>query len=366
MSATDPDTDRILERAAQWGIETQHYDGLGRHRLVAPQVLSRILDVMARAGAPSPPPLDAALPVVPQRAYQGAPDAPRRTWALAVQLYGVRSRRNWGHGDFTDLAGLIDLASGLGAAGVGLNPLHALFDDRAEEASPYFPSSRFFLNPLNIDVEAIPEFPGSPHGLAREVAAPRAPEFVDYAAVAQAEAARVGAAYDAFRQTRMRNGTTSLPSPARTRGVAAQYAAFEVLPPVHGALAPAQALAPDEGLAAAAQHEAETIARGEFVRWIATNGSRPVARARSAGLPIGFISISRSGSAPTGSTPERSGFILPAIRVRAPPDLLNTQGQRWGSPASTRLSCAIATASRCAAPRPRCLMPGRSARSCWA
>src|SRR5262249_11191309 len=35
-SATDPDTDRILERAVQWGIETQHHDGLGRHRLVAP------------------------------------------------------------------------------------------------------------------------------------------------------------------------------------------------------------------------------------------------------------------------------------------------------------------------------------------
>src|SRR5262249_30823822 len=82
-----------------------------------------------------------------------------RMWALAVQLYGVRSLRNWGHGDFTDLAALVELAADLGAAGIGLNPLHALFDDRASDASPYAPNSRLFLNPLYIDVEAVPEIP---------------------------------------------------------------------------------------------------------------------------------------------------------------------------------------------------------------
>ena len=76
------------------------------------------------------------------------PEAQRRMWALAVQLYGIRSRRNWGHGDFSDLLGLIDLAVDLGASGIGLNPLHALFDDRAELASPYSPNTRLFLNPL--------------------------------------------------------------------------------------------------------------------------------------------------------------------------------------------------------------------------
>src|SRR6266480_3077312 len=118
--------DRILEQAAKWGVEAAHYDA-------------------------------AAEPVTP--AFQGNHTLPRRSWGIAAQLYGIRSHRNWGHGDFTDLANLIDIAAELGAAGIGLNPLHALFDDRAEEASPYFPSSRLFLNPLYIDVEAIPEFP---------------------------------------------------------------------------------------------------------------------------------------------------------------------------------------------------------------
>src|SRR6266478_5709899 len=94
--------------------------------------------------------------VAPPRAFGGDFD---RCWLLAVQLYGVRSARNWGIGDFTDLEALIELASQLGADGVGVNPLHALFDDRPADCSPYSPNSRLFLNALYIDVERLPELP---------------------------------------------------------------------------------------------------------------------------------------------------------------------------------------------------------------
>ncbi|HYQ07446.1 MAG TPA: 4-alpha-glucanotransferase, partial [Xanthobacteraceae bacterium] len=40
------------------------------------------------------------LVVAPARAFAGDFD---RGWLLAVQLYGIRSARNWGIGDFTDL-----------------------------------------------------------------------------------------------------------------------------------------------------------------------------------------------------------------------------------------------------------------------
>ena len=98
-----------------------------------------------------------AIVVAPDKAFQGDFD---RVWVLAVQLYSVRSERNWGIGDFTDLRRLLELASTLGCAGVGLNPLHALFDDEPQNCSPYAPSSRLFLNPIYIDVEAVPEFTG--------------------------------------------------------------------------------------------------------------------------------------------------------------------------------------------------------------
>src|SRR5262249_41182907 len=143
----------------------------------------------------------ATLLVAPPMAYQ-ARDPHARMWALAVQLYGVRSGRNWGHGDFTDLMNLLALAAKVGAAAVALNPLHALFDDRADKASPYSPNSRLFLNPLYIDVDAVPEFPGvEAAGLRDEIARLRAADLVDHRGVAAAKLSALRLAYDRFRQT---------------------------------------------------------------------------------------------------------------------------------------------------------------------
>src|ERR1700722_15077966 len=124
---------------------------------------------------------DAPLIVAPPRAFGGDFD---RCWLLAVQLYGIRSERNWGMGDFTDLEALIELADQLGADGVGLNPLHALFDDRPDDCSPYSPNSRLFLNALYIDVEKLPGFQRA-FETKGTLAGLRASTTVDYAGVAE-------------------------------------------------------------------------------------------------------------------------------------------------------------------------------------
>src|SRR6185503_6038228 len=46
----------------------------------------------------------------PERLAKGG-----RLWGFMVQLYAVRSQRNWGIGDFGDLRSLIELAASLGA-----------------------------------------------------------------------------------------------------------------------------------------------------------------------------------------------------------------------------------------------------------
>ncbi|MCV7289934.1 4-alpha-glucanotransferase [Mycolicibacterium wolinskyi] len=83
----------------------------------------------------------------------------RRAWGLAVQLYSVCSENSWGTGDLTDLTDLaVWSATAHGAGFVLVNPLHAAAPTAPMEPSPYLPTSRRFVNPLYLRVEAIPEF----------------------------------------------------------------------------------------------------------------------------------------------------------------------------------------------------------------
>ena len=79
----------------------------------------------------------------------------KKMWGPSVQLYCVKSKRNWGVGDFTDLQYLIEKVAQRGADFVGLNPIHALYPANANACSPYSPSSRRWLNIIYIDVEAV-------------------------------------------------------------------------------------------------------------------------------------------------------------------------------------------------------------------
>jgi 4-alpha-glucanotransferase len=83
----------------------------------------------------------------------------RRTWGLAVQLYSVRSENSWGTGDLTDLTDIaVWSAARHGAGFVLINPLHAAAPTAPMEPSPYLPTSRRFVNPLYLRVDAIPEY----------------------------------------------------------------------------------------------------------------------------------------------------------------------------------------------------------------
>ena len=82
-----------------------------------------------------------------------------RYWGFTVQLYSVRSRSSWGHGDLRDLADLATWsARELGAGFVLVNPLHAAEPLPPVSASPYLPMSRRFVSPLYLRIEDIPEY----------------------------------------------------------------------------------------------------------------------------------------------------------------------------------------------------------------
>src|SRR4030081_1103006 len=118
--------------AARLGIEMDYVDARGRRRTGAPAVLQQIVEALGPRAEQAPAAAAGRewAPRSVRPAFQGPGG---RWWGLGVQLYGIRSQRNWGHGDFSDLLALIELAGRGGAAGIGGSALHALVHDRAGE-----------------------------------------------------------------------------------------------------------------------------------------------------------------------------------------------------------------------------------------
>ncbi|GAB59078.1 4-alpha-glucanotransferase [Rheinheimera nanhaiensis] len=112
--------------------------------------------------------------ITPGQCYQPSAFSQQKQWGIALQLYALRSTRNWGIGDFTDLQHTLTYLAKLGADFVGLNPIHALYPAVPENASPYSPSSRRFLDIRYIDVTAMPGF----NQCARSQSLVQAPAFV--------------------------------------------------------------------------------------------------------------------------------------------------------------------------------------------
>lgn len=116
----------------------------------------------------------------------------RKSAGLAVQLYGIRNGRNWGCGDFSDVADVAKWAHEMGATFLALNPLHAIHNRRPYNTSPYLPFSLLYRNYLYLDVEQLPEYAGNPRlrkkfesaEIRNELTALRASDFVEYERVA--------------------------------------------------------------------------------------------------------------------------------------------------------------------------------------
>jgi 4-alpha-glucanotransferase len=270
----------------------------------------------------------------PQTAFGGDFD---RCWLLAVQLYGVRSARNWGLGDFTDLEGLIKLAGDLGADGVGLNPLHALFDDRPGDCSPYSPNSRLFLNGLYIDVEKLPEF--HLDAATRDALAPlRAGDVVDYVAVAGLKWRALRSAFASFKANAKPARQQDFDKFRTERNpLLSRFACFEVLRHKFGKPWwewPEEWQQPGEAKCAALRQgtEANEIEFVEFVQWTADRQLGAAANlARKLGMKVGlYLDVAVGVQADGFDAWNEQIAISRHLGVGAPPDALNTAGQSWG------------------------------------
>ncbi|MDB5655613.1 MAG: 4-alpha-glucanotransferase [Tardiphaga sp.] len=276
---------------------------------------------------------EAPVIVAPAKAFPGEFD---RSWILAVQLYGLRSERNWGIGDFTDLQTLIGMAAKIGAGGVGLNPLHALFDDRPAECSPYSPNSRLFLNPLYIDVEALPEFAATDSGdtLARLRNSP----LVDYVDVAATKHRAMRAAFEIFNA-----------DPASPRQIAfaafraerapllTRFACFEMLRHKYQSAWwdwPAQFQHPDDEQCSRlrAGPDAKEVAFIEYVQWNADQQLKACFDLTSKlGMKVGlYLDVAVGVQSGGFDAWNEQVAVSRHLSIGAPPDALQPAGQNWG------------------------------------
>lgn len=306
--------------------------------------------------------VSAKLIVVPGRCYvpsaldrrDGRPYG--RTWGVPAQVYALRSKSNWGMGDFADLGALARVVGGVGGGVLGVNPLHALFLDRPWEAGPYSPSSRVWLNPLYISLPAVPEYAQARDlkALLKEsdtqtrLEACRAADSIDYGTVVDLKVRALRAVFEAFREKTL----TAKPGP-RGRAFLAfceeggsfldRFATFQALcvhigkgkPAGDWRQWPVEYRHPmTEAVDKFRAENEDEILFHKFLQFEADRQLADVAAiCEEAGMDIGLYRDLAVGVSPDGAEAwgEQEAFAL-GVSVGAPPDALNQLGQDWGLP----------------------------------
>ncbi len=246
-----------------------------------------------------------------------------KCWGLSVQLYSVRTAHNWGIGDFADLMALLEYAAGGGADFILLNPLHALDLRYPENASPYSPSDRRFLNPLYISLPLCAEFSQeavqSVYNSAKwqaGLANARNSDNVDYGTVCRLKMELLGLMFTEFQKDNCArnhefNSWVSDEGPCLTG-----FADFQ-----------ARRCTFPELVAGNSRFQL-------YLQWLARQQLKSCQqRALDAGMKIGLVRDLAVGSSADGSeVQENPGLFCLDARIGAPPDYYNPQGQNWGLP----------------------------------
>ena len=293
---------------------------------------------------------------------------PRRAWThpqlgkggrgagIAVSLYGVRSMRNWGCGDFTDLRAVIDwVADELGASFVALNPLHAIHNRRPFNTSPYLPNSIFYRNFLYLDVEAIEDFVRSRRArilrqsaeVVREIEELRSAHFVEYERVAALKLRFLKLLFVEFLRERRRGSARSREFDAfcaREGDLLERFALYCTLDEALRRQNPDLWVWTDwpEAYRNPDSEESQTFRRKRwravmFIKYLQWQIERQLRGAqehtRERGLAVGLyhdlaLATDRFGS----DLWAYRRFFVPGCRVGSPPDDFSPQGQDWAFP----------------------------------
>lgn len=289
----------------------------------------------------------------PPACYQGVPEVEQgRVWGLATQLYAQRSAKNWGMGDYADLADMCRVAGQAGASLVGLNPIHGLFPERPEHTSPYSPSSRRLFQHGYLRIEAIPEFVDSSAAQAlvtknaEAIAQWRSADVVQYGPILSLKQQCLQALFD------------TLKAYPENHPRKQAFNAYRVaLSPTQQRLAIFQARSADQNAQAGhitcwwdwpqalqevshpqlqsfADANADAVAFFHYVQWcVQQQLDHANTAASESGLTVGLYGDLAVGSDSSGADVwlEQDLYVR-NVQVGCPPDECNLLGQNWGLP----------------------------------
>jgi 4-alpha-glucanotransferase len=346
--------DRLEQLARRFGIAEGYVSEGGEWVTTPPETKAKVLAAMgvdAEGNGESPvvdeselPRLDDDASSLSKSAFWPSFLVDQRVWGLAIQLYALRSSRNWGIGDFEDLARLTEIAAAFGADFIGVSPLHALFLADPSRVSPYSPSSRVFLNPLLIAPDRVSGFEelAQRDALSAELAALRAPELIDYPAVHQVKLRALEALFDRFVTTDDAPAKEAFTRFRQEQGAALKtHALYEAL--AEHFVAEGSSVSwttwprPYQDPSSLRVRDFARAAKRRirfhiWLQWIADSQlAEAQRRAKAAGMRIGLYLDLAVGISPDGS---RSWSDGPAIsrqaRIGCPPDPFSACGQDWG------------------------------------
>ena len=273
---------------------------------------------------------------------------------LTMHLYSLRSERNWGIGDFTDLLNLMKYAAEKKLDFVGINPLHALFTSKPAFASPYSPSSREWLNPIYLDIEKVGAFTYNEQlknwlaqpKIRQRIAALRVTETVTYTAVWACKRDALHMAFNAFEQDTCEaaaNERAAFEAFVTGKGKALQgFGLFEALDQYYSRPGqvgwqswPSEFHQPDgEAVEKFARSHEREIRFYMWLQWLCAEQLQEVNQAAAEyGVKLGIygdlaVGVAR-GSADTWLN--RQDYCMD-VSVGAPPDPLGPTGQNWNLP----------------------------------
>ena len=327
----------LIRRAEERGVGVSYRNWRGREVAVSDETLAAIL---AALGDYRP-----AAAAGDRAAGAVAPGPRRRAWGFTVQLYSVRSRESWGHGDLRDLADLAAWSGReLGADFVLVNPLHAAEPLAPVSPSPYLAMTRRYLSPLYLRIEDIPEYATLSAADRARVDALGAPlraasltaDLIDRDAVWTAKREALGI----IRAAGLSGARQAELDAFRGRGSEAleDWAAWCAIAEVHGPdwrAWPAALADPRSAEVAAFRRErADRAGFHAWLQWLAAEQAAAAQRAaREAGMEIGVIADLAVGAHPGGADAwARQDVIVTGVSVGAPPDEFNQRGQDWTLP----------------------------------